>query len=224
MHNEINKEIIEELQHRKDAFGNKILYEMCKNNPLHNDDEVISGKVWLIGRSYAVAIERVREKKYINDDFYSIEVPKIFTKNYDGNFDGDIQSIKDNGIEKILSTHKKLTDAIKHATGLEKRSFSSKYLHFHRPNIFYIYDSRASDSIHKIIKGSKELFNEFKGRRKELRGKYDIRYTEFFIKCLILRKHIKSEFGIELSPRHIDDFLIYISNKNLRIRNKNNTY
>src|ERR1035437_4794922 len=146
MDEDIKKEIIEKFQYKKDAFGNKILYEMCKNKPLHNNNDVISGKVWLIGRSYAVAIERVREKKFINDDFYDVEVPKIFKENYDGSFDKDVQFIKDNEIEKILLVHKKFTDAIKGTTGLEKRSFSSKYLHFHRPEIFYIYDSRASNS------------------------------------------------------------------------------
>ena len=127
----------------ENAFGNKVLYDMCINNPLHNNNDVISGKVWLIGRAYAVAIERVREKKYINDDFYSEIVPKIFNEFYK-DFDNDIKDIKENDLNNALSVHKKLTDAIKNVTGLEKRSFNSKYLHFHCPDIFYIYDSRAN--------------------------------------------------------------------------------
>lgn len=38
-------------------FGNKILYDMCYNNPEHTNKEVVIGKIWLIGRSYAAAIE-----------------------------------------------------------------------------------------------------------------------------------------------------------------------
>ena len=39
-------------------FGNRILYKMCEEYPLHNDADVLCGKILLIGRSYAAAIER----------------------------------------------------------------------------------------------------------------------------------------------------------------------
>ena len=44
------------------AYANSILYEMCSKTPLHNDADVIVGKIWLIGRSYAAAIERRKNK------------------------------------------------------------------------------------------------------------------------------------------------------------------
>jgi hypothetical protein len=40
----INKNIIKKSQ-SEDAFGNKVLYEMCKNKPLHDNNDIISGKV-----------------------------------------------------------------------------------------------------------------------------------------------------------------------------------
>jgi len=39
-------------------FGNQVLYDMCRANPQHKEDRIIIGKIWLIGRSYAAAIER----------------------------------------------------------------------------------------------------------------------------------------------------------------------
>ena len=120
---------------RENAFGNKVLYDMCKNNPLHKINDVISGKVWLIGRSYAVAIERVREKKYINDDFYGEMVPKIFNEYY-ANFDDEVNDVKENDINGILSVHRKLTDAIKKVTGLEKRIIQFKISTFSPPGYF----------------------------------------------------------------------------------------
>ena len=39
-------------------YGNSVLYRMCKEQPEHKDIDVIVGKIWLIGRSYAAAIER----------------------------------------------------------------------------------------------------------------------------------------------------------------------
>ena len=64
------QEFLKQNNHRWE-FGNSILYRMCEENPLHNDADVIVGKIWLIGRSYAAAIERRRNADgYQGDDFY----------------------------------------------------------------------------------------------------------------------------------------------------------
>ena len=60
------------------SFGNQILYDMCLKNPSHTNENVIIGKIWLIGRSYAAAIERIKEKSVPSDDFYSDVVALIF--------------------------------------------------------------------------------------------------------------------------------------------------
>ncbi|MBS4023649.1 MAG: hypothetical protein KGZ79_14730 [Dethiobacter sp.] len=39
-------------------FGNSVLYEMCQRAPQHTNEDEIIGKIWLIGRSCAAAIER----------------------------------------------------------------------------------------------------------------------------------------------------------------------
>jgi hypothetical protein len=52
------------------GFGNSILYDMCKRKPFHNQTDIIVGKIWIIGRSYAAAIERRRTVGNTNDDFY----------------------------------------------------------------------------------------------------------------------------------------------------------
>ena len=56
---EINRDEIKRvLNTNKWDFGNKVLYNMCKKNLYHNDPDIIVGKVWIIERSYAAAIER----------------------------------------------------------------------------------------------------------------------------------------------------------------------
>ncbi|MDP9353058.1 MAG: hypothetical protein M3P51_16170, partial [Chloroflexota bacterium] len=40
------------------TFGNRILYRMCEEHPAHKEVSVVAGKIWLIGRSYAAAVER----------------------------------------------------------------------------------------------------------------------------------------------------------------------
>jgi len=69
-------------------FGNKVLYEICCANPDHKSDDVIIGKIWLIGRSYATAIERRAEIEGAQGDaFYENEVaPKIRNSGIDGWF------------------------------------------------------------------------------------------------------------------------------------------
>ncbi len=44
-------------------LGNKILYDMCKNNFAHKNNGVIIAKVLFIGRIYAAAIERRKKKR-----------------------------------------------------------------------------------------------------------------------------------------------------------------
>lgn len=50
--------------------GNEVLYELCRTRPTHTDEADVIAKIWLIGRSYAAAIERRRNKSDGNDNFY----------------------------------------------------------------------------------------------------------------------------------------------------------
>jgi hypothetical protein len=51
---------------------------------------------------------------------------------------------------QVCELHYELTNLFKEITGKYNRSLASKYLHFHLPNLFYIYDKRASDEINKL--------------------------------------------------------------------------
>lgn len=50
-------------------YGNSVLYRMCEENPEDKQIDVIVGKIWLIGRSYATAIERRKNAVVAGDDF-----------------------------------------------------------------------------------------------------------------------------------------------------------
>ena len=121
-------------------FSNKILYDLCRNNDLHNKDEIILTKVLFIGRIYAAAVERRRNKKdEINDDFYIKTIIPTFKKS---ELDRHLEKLKNfdkitiSNIPDILEAHHYLTSILKNITKLNKRSFSSKYLHFHLPELF----------------------------------------------------------------------------------------
>ena len=137
--------------------GNSVLYRMCEEEPEHKKVDVIVGKIWLIGRSYAAAIER--RKKVVDDDddfYYDVVAPKLLEIGPE--LDDRIADLKEsknliiNDFKEILKTHKFLMDTFYDLTGLEKRSLASKYLHFHCPEKFFIYDSWAKAGIGKLVK------------------------------------------------------------------------
>ena len=188
-------------------FGNSILYQMCEDNPLHNDADVVIGKIWLIGRSYAAAIERRKNADdYQGDDFYYDAVaPKMLEIGKE--LDSRIESLKNNTgiiadcVPEILSTHKYLMDAFMDLTGLEKRSLASKYLHFHCSEKFFIYDSRARAAIGKIVK---------RPNKKILLGidDHDAEYGDFVCRMLELQEYLYEKLGTYEKPRAIDSFLL----------------
>ena len=195
-------------------FGNKVLYELCKKNFEHKEDGKIIAKVWLIGRSYAAAIERRRNKTDINDDFYISKVAPLF-KNSD--IDSLLVSINRGieitieNLEEILKVHYYLMQEIKKITEIEKRSFCSKYLHFHLPDLFFIYDSRVVTALRKY---SSRVPKEFLYLPKS--ESVDNEYAKFFVKSFVLKKQIEKEYNLKLTNRQFDKILILTANNNLK--------
>ena len=190
-------------------FANSILYDMCAKNPLHDDANVIVGKLWLIGRSYAAAIERRKNISVSNRDedfYYDTVAPKMLSIGKE--LDERISKLKDASVlcdchlDCVLSTHKFLMDAFYEITDLEKRSLASKYLHFHCPSMFYIYDSRASQAIRKKVTLDKQRASA------HYPCGCDVEYANFCVRMLELQEFCEKQFGKTLMPRELDDFLL----------------
>ncbi len=190
-------------------YANKILYDLCKYNPRHDDEHVIVAKVWLIGRSYAAAIERGRDSSGSSEDFYyDVVAPKMMeesfgTKILDKNLDilrQSENSIADD-LELILSTHKNLTDKFGEISS-KKRSLASKYLHFHCPDKFFIYDSRADAAVKDIV--------DIPDRSKLKGLVYDSAYGNFVCRMIKLQEKLRSKLNCsdDYSPRKMDTFLL----------------
>ena len=213
----IKDEIIKEsyknyLANKKDNwnFGNRVLYNLCKKHPFHDNPHEIVAKVWLIGRSYAAAIERTsgsKKRSKDTEDFYYDEVaPEML--DFGSELDGILKNLeKKSNIEKnlqdILRVHRKLTDTFNDISGLNKRSLASKYLHFHCKELFFIYDSRSSGAVKKIIqRPDKSMLSEFK------ENDYDYEYADFVCRMIFLKKYLEKEFNEKASPREIDTYLL----------------
>jgi hypothetical protein len=188
------------------TLGNEILYKMCADNFTHDSDEEIIAKVWLIGRSYAAAVERRKNKNpdEESDNFYTKTVVDTFRTSH---LDQSLTEIKTYSVfdtktlQKTIETHHYLTNLLNKITDLNKRSFSAKYLHFHIPNFFFIYDSRAAKGINSFkIKIPRDLISY------SIKG--DIVYADFVMKCFVLMEKIRDEYNIQLTPRQLDNLLL----------------
>lgn len=199
-------------------FGNKILYDLCQKNFYHKEVGKIISKVWLIGRSYSAAIERGRKDVLINDNFYINKVAPAFKNSKIDKYLDQLKKYNQLTIDSLpsaLEAHNYLTRLTSSITGKNKRSFSSKYLHFHLPNLFFIYDSRAVSSLNYFVKKTPKPINF-------LLDSYsaDKDYAKFVCKCFVFRKEIMDKYDINLSIRHFDNILINFANKKLDEKNK----
>ena len=183
--------------------GNKVLYDLCKNCPRHINEGEILAKIWLIGRSYSASIERRKNKNELRDgdSFYEDIVAKEIKGS---NIDRFIESIRKykkttlNNAEEIASVHHKVTMLFNKITEQNKRSLASKYLHFHLPKLFFLYDSRAQKSIGWYVKVKRTGSSDIVDRE----------YFRFLIKCILLTDEIHKKNHVVLSPRELDNLLL----------------
>lgn len=218
----INKEFINKTEHTEWDFGNEILYEMCRQNFKHEQIDKIVGKVILIGRAYAAAIERRKNKTEENDNFYIDKVAPTIKSSKLDYYINQLKSeseLTEKNILEILKAHYYLTELIKQLTEQNKRSFSSKYLHFHLPNLFFIYDTRAVKAI-RLLKT--KLPKKYKA---ELNADgIDKEYATFFYKCYEQKKLMEKESNGFLSNRHFDNVLMKIVELSAKKPAHNNVY
>lgn len=181
------------------GFGNEVLYRMCAEKPLHNDVDIIIGKLWLIGRSYSAAIER-----RAGDNF---KISDAAQNLYDSDIDELIKSITEidrtteKNVGEVLRLHKYLTGRIKEVTGVQKRSLASKYLHFHAPKSVFIFDSIVNKNLRQILRSTKQKFK----LSDEYRDKYDVTYADFCCRSIYYRDNIlEKKLGKNVTPRRLD--------------------
>jgi hypothetical protein len=191
-------------------FGNSILYDLCREYPHHNNEDEIIAKVWLIGRSYAAAIERRKnvEVDVSGDGFYiSTVAPVIRKSKIDSWLEPlcNLDQVDNESLSQILKVHFDVMSLFRKISGLEKRSLASKYLHFHFPELFFMYDSRASYGVSRL--------SEITGRSSRSAGEYDITYSKFCEKCLKIGEYVSNEFGTQLTNRQLDILLLDVAAK-----------
>jgi hypothetical protein len=185
------------------TFGNKILYDLCKEDRSHNDLQIVIAKIWLIGRGYAAAMERGRNNtdEINNDQFYQQAAKKIKKSEIHkwlSGLDG-LASVASGNIFSILSVFSKVEKLFSDIAGRGRTSLASKYLHFHFPNLFYICDTRAKKGMSKINQGYRVV-----KERLEIGNEHE----KFFHKCFDLQEVIRTVHNRILTPRQLDRLLL----------------
>jgi hypothetical protein len=170
-------------------FANQILYKMCKENPLHNQKDVIIGKAWLIGNAYSVQLARRKTNDKLKTPvFFQEKVYPALRKTRLDSYRNrllKLKSPKDN-LKLIFEVHKKLSDASNEISS-QNRSFASKYLHFHYPNLFYIYFIGAEKALRRILRTK---FKEKKYNKNDIPN-LDKTYSNFCMKALFFATNLK---------------------------------
>lgn len=187
-------------------LGNKVLYDMCAAYSQHETPAEAISKVWLIGRSYAAAIERRKNKQEDSDDFYEKTVgPGVCNSRIDDVLSNMPASPADPvlSVADTVRAHWTVNSLFQSLAHMGKRSLAAKYLHFHRPDIFFIYDSRAQTAISKLTPDCRyiECVSLSESERDEL-------YYKFCMRACWLRRHVEESHGHALTPRQLDKVLL----------------
>lgn len=185
-------------------LGNEVLYSFCAEYPAHTEPDVIVAKLWLIGRACAAPIERGRPMPggLQNEGFYTGRVvPMVLASPVDGWIDELRGARLDwDDLPRILRAHKRFTDLFKSISGRSQRALASKYLHFHRPDLFFIYDPRSEKAVRALAPRPRRL--------QVPKNEVDSSYALFARRCLETMETLAPESPVPLGPRPMDRYLL----------------
>lgn len=118
-----------------------VLYDLCKRYPDHRSRDAINAKLWVIGRTYQTGIERkIKSDGHQGSSLGQLaqhiwknrkRVDRIISRL------GKQKGLTPQRIRLILEAHGELLALVKSMKRLKTspRSFVSKYLHFHCPDV-----------------------------------------------------------------------------------------
>lgn len=190
------------------SISNGVLYALCKRHPEHQNLQASTAKMLIIGRTYAAAAERGRsagQAAHVSgDEFYTTVLPRALKRSRVDELLLPLRRERvatDENVVAALGVHWELMRVLSAVTGVEKRSLASKYLHFHVPALFFLYDSRADRTLSRL-----SPIRRRSAALRELGG--DLAYTRFVSYAMALRDQLAARFGVRLSPRQLDRLLL----------------
>jgi hypothetical protein len=170
----------------------RALYELCFLHRHHLHDEIIADKLRLIARLYA---------EYGAGPGFSPELgAHRLSKSPVDRWFSSLGTAEELDAWLLLELHKRVMDVFVGIPGAEAeaRSLASKYLHFHFPELFCIYDSQVEKAARELSEGECGFL---------AMSDYDPVYGRFHACCRKLAERLAPELGRRLSPREMDRVL-----------------
>jgi hypothetical protein len=186
--------------------GNDWLYKLCERYPTHTDVGEVTAKIWLIGRAYSAAAERGISGKGKGDTYIKKLAQRFVNKNADrylASLPKKPGKLCEN-LDDVINVHHHIESVFSIKDELGRVSLTSKYLHFHRPDLFPIYDSRASKAITKVTPDSR--FVGYKVSSVQA----DSLYGKFCVRCAWLLDEMTHQTKKQPSLRQLDTMLLQI--------------
>jgi hypothetical protein len=101
---------------------------MCEEHPRHIEVGTVAGKVWLIGRSYAAAVERriipAEADPVSNESFFEFQLaPALISSDIDQKLDlvRQHKGLSDESLLPVLDAHYHLVSVLRRLTHQDKR-------------------------------------------------------------------------------------------------------
>ncbi len=193
---------------KKESFNfgwnevNAFLYKVCESDLKGCKPETIACRLILIGRTYSAALERNNKHLDLStDDIYSqVSNLKIWKETAKR-----LKTLKPDDYAEMISIHDDLVKALEGIVENKKISLVSKFLHFHRKDCFYIYDSQAREASLYLMPD-----------RLRLPINSQVLYSDEYARFCHRVDCIRKEINPKLTLREIDDFLLYVYSKKIK--------
>lgn len=169
----------------------RALYELCFIHRDHFQDEIVADKLRMIVRLCAESGLAVPG--------FSPEYTahRLGQSGVDSWFAG-IATAEQIDPALVFEMHKRVMDVFADLPADQARSLASKYLHFHFPELFFLYDSRVAAAAFAIGQGECGYL---------ARSEHDPEYGRFFACCRKLTERLAAPAGRRLNPRELDRVL-----------------
>lgn len=168
----------------------RALYDLCFFHRHHLRDELVADKLRLIGRLYA---------EYGAGLGFSPELgAHCLSKSPVDHWFSSLSTSEQLDGWLSLDLHKRVMGVFVDLPEAEARSLASKYLHFHFPELFCIYDGHVDGAVRALTEGDCGFL---------AMSDHDPVYGRFHAGCRKLAERLAPQIGRRLSPRELDRVL-----------------
>jgi|GEM_PF-1376969 hypothetical protein len=168
----------------------RALYDLCFLYRDHLRDEIVADKLRLIGRLYAEYGAGLGfSPEYSAHRLAKSPVDRWFCS---------LATAEALDAWLLLELHKRVMDVFADLPERQARSLASKYLHFHFPELFFIYDEEVEQAAASLAEGECGFL---------AMSDFDPVYGRFLACARKLAERLAPELGRRLSPREMDRVL-----------------